>query len=375
MYNKRLWESSHQASVDSILGANKRRVVAKGTGFYNRDRWTARTLWVSLINSVKRYGNDISRYTIQDAVRHANYSGVTDPHLVVAASPDRIPAWLARASVGGNYHEAWHTRYSCRRDLTVDEVWEPLMERWGLLDDWAPYIGAVLTWGNVIEDIRIERWGCKEYPGSPPKMRDLQDLILKMEAEGREASAHRGVAATNDTLSVVMGTFRDLGLGYTSVTQAATLAGYRERSPEGYALVTEGALAPLLERAIHLDKKDDLGHFWLAMEVVAALVTTGTAPPPPPAPPKGPTGGDSPPPPPPPAEGEEEFLPNQGDDDDEEVEPTEAPPSKLPNVAIYKVGDRALYAGIEVEITYAGLPHPQTGEQEITFAPVVKKEV
>ena len=367
MYNKRLWESSHQASVDSILGANKRKVLAKGTGFYNKDRWTARTLWVALVRSVKVYGNLVDRWTVQNAVVDANRTRVEDPHLVVATSPDRIPVWLARASVGGNYHEAWHTRYSCRRDLTVEEVWAPLMERWGLLDDWAPYIGAVLTWGNVIEDIRIERIGCREFPGSPPKMRDLQDLILKMEGEGREASEHRGVVATNDTLSVVMGAFRDLGLGYTSVTQGAALAGYRERSPEGYALVTQGVLAPLLERAIHMTKDDDLGHFWLAMEVVAALVKSGTTPPPPPTEDNAPTTGSSPPPPP---EGPEEFTPNQDEPSDNE-EPVSAPPSKLPNVPIFKVGDRALYSGVSVEVTFAGIPDPKTGEQALQFAPVV----
>ena len=48
MLNGKKWAQSHQASVDAILDGSGTRetrpVSARGEGFYNRDRWTARTL-------------------------------------------------------------------------------------------------------------------------------------------------------------------------------------------------------------------------------------------------------------------------------------------------------------------------------------------
>ena len=116
------WEASTQYSVDSILGAKIREVKVKGSEFYNVDRWTARTLWAQIVESIKVYGNALDEWTVRDAVRTANCTNVNDPHLVVASSPDRVPPWLMRASVGGAYHEAWHTEWSCRRDLSFTEA-------------------------------------------------------------------------------------------------------------------------------------------------------------------------------------------------------------------------------------------------------------
>lgn len=363
-YNGTQWATSHQASVDAILGAGVRKVTARGTMFYNRDRWTARTLFASLCRSVEAYGNDFTKEMVEDAVAAANASGCTDPGIVVATTPDRIPSWLARASIGGNYHEAWHYEFSCRRDLSVEEIWGPLEERWGLLDDWSSYINAVLTWGNLIEDIRIERCGCAKYPGSPSKMADLQNLILKMEEEGREVSEHRGSSA-NEDMSVVMGAFRDLGLGYSTPRQNAVLQAYAKRSPEGWALVTEGELKPLLDRAIALTAEDDLGHWWLAMEVVAILVRLGRQHAPQSSPEHEAGAGEGQPDPqssPP-----QDLTPTTGNDGEGDGEGIAVP------FPIFKVGDRAKVTagpliGQEVEVVFAGLADPETGKQALRYA-------
>ena len=357
------WAASHQASVDAILdgspGREKRPVSARGEQFYNRDRWTARSLWSKLIQSL-RYGNSLTRDMVDNAVRHANWVDIQKPEIVVASVPDRVPAWLARASIGGNYHEAWHTERSCRRDLTTHEVWTPLQKRWALLpeDVWPKYLGAVLTWSNIIEDIRIERWGCAKYPGAPDKMADLQDLILKMEEEGREAAGHKGLPQ-NEDMAVIMGAFRDLGLGYQSERQLAMLDTYQQRSPAGWNLVTKGALKPLLDASIALDEYDDLASFWLAMEVVAILHTVAQPPEE-----QAPEGGG-------------QGQPQQTDDYSEVAPPEEGDDSgqgvKTP-FPIFKVGDRAKpktgpYRGKVVEVTFAGLPD-KDGRQALKFAVV-----
>ena len=352
----RKWIGAAQASVDSILGEDTCKVSARGTGFYNKDRWTARVLFAKLAESI-RYGNTFGDQMVSNAVCLANSTHVGNREIVIAAVPDRIPAWLARSSVGGRYHEAWHRVYSCTRDLSFEEVMEPLRQRWDLVDDWTGLVNAVLTWGNIIEDIKIERWGCREYPGSQDKMEDLQDLILVMESEGREASEHRGLPS-NDDMAVVMGAYRDLGLGYTTEKQEAALKGYQTRSPAGWRLVTEGPLKPLLDRAINMAREDDLGHWWLAMEIVAVLANHGKPQ------------DQQAPQPPPSGDGDGEGPPGPPSDDDSEGKGK----GKAPKFPLFKVGDRAkakrgAHRGKIVEVTFAG-PPDDDGRQSLKFAPV-----
>lgn len=352
----RKWIGAAQASVDSILGEDTCKVSARGTGFYNKDRWTARVLFAKLAESI-RYGNTFGDQMVGNAVYLANSTHVGTREIVIASVPDRIPAWLARSSVGGRYHEAWHRVYSCTRDLSFEEVMEPLRQRWDLVDDWTGLVNAVLTWGNIIEDIKIERWGCREYPGSQDKMEDLQDLILVMESEGREASEHRGLPS-NDDMAVVMGAYRDLGLGYTTEKQEAALKGYQTRSPAGWRLVTEGPLKPLLDRAINMAREDDLGHWWLAMEIVAVLANHGKPQ------------DQQAPQPPPSGDGDGEGPPGPPSDDDSEGKGK----GKAPKFPLFKVGDRAkakrgAHRGKIVEVTFAG-PPDDDGRQSLKFAPV-----
>lgn len=366
MLNGKKWAQSHQASVDAILdgseGREKRTVSARGEGFFNRDRWTARTLWSKLCQSV-RYGNSLTRDMVEDALWYANRPLGSTPEIVVAEVPDRVPAWLARSSIGGNYHEAWHTEWSCRRDLTVADVWGPLSKRWALVpeSDWPKFIGAVLTWSNIIEDIRIERLGCAKYPGSPDKMADLQDLILLQEEKGREASGHRAVSK-NEDMSVIMGAFRDLGLGYQSERQLAVLEAYQQRSPAGWNLVTQGALKPLLDRSIALDEYDDLGSFWIALEVVAVLREALLAAQDEQPPESGPEG--------------QPGQPGQQPDDYSEVGPPDDSDEgngggvETP-FQLFKVGDRARKRdGTLVEVTFAGLPD-KNGRQALKWQAVL----
>jgi len=348
-------------------------VRSQGTMFYNKDNWTARSFaaamceWAKLNPDKTPTQGDVQMWIDKRVSAHtADYY---ERGINIAATPDDLPRGLAMALVGGGYHEAWHTRYSCRRQLTLNELWPMVEKLWALVpydpakgrNGWAGLTSYLLDWGNIIEDIRIERCGCKEYPGSPAKMGELQDLILKMEEEGRSVSEHRGVPV-NDDLSVVTGTFRDLGLGYTTSAQMKALSDYQKRSIEGYKFVTEGPLKPLLDRAIHMKADDDLGHLWLAMEVIAAIVEASPA-----------TQGEAPPPP-------------DGPGPTNPTPPTQKPQPVRPGESsggggggggktyyLYQVGDRCTlkggpHKGREVEIVWAGLPDEVTGKQELKYS-------
>ncbi len=397
------WRNTHQATVNSVLSADPkspkyRKVKSLGSQFVNVDCWYARSFgaalceWARINKEVLPTRQDIDNWLYSSSWKadNANYErGIT-----IAETPDDLPRGLAMALVGGAYHEAWHTEYSRRTRLTREDVWPRVQELWGLIP-WAPEKGyrgwsrlteSLLTWSNIIEDIRIERIGCREYPGAPEKMEALQDLILQMEIKGQAAEGHRKMDNSSEHLSVVMGAFRDLGLGYQTSLQRQVLEKYQVRSMDGWKLVTEGKLRPLLDRAIALDKKDDMESLWLAMEILAVLAEMAA-----PAAAKkwaeeqkaqaeakkkeakeqeekeknsSPAKKDPP-------RVVEQADATQDASDASDGQPSESVVSKLP--PIFKVGDRIKirrgpYAGREAEITHASLPDPQTGVQSLQYA-------
>ncbi len=272
------WRAAHQYTVDGVLGAGVRKVASFGTRFFNMDTWTARTLVKGLVEWAQKHpGQKPTKFDIEKWVYDANNVKIDKKQIVIASTPDELPLGMAMALVGGGYHEAWHTLRSRRTPIRLDEVLDPILSRWDSIPDWSGLGNALLTWGNIIEDIRIERLGCKQFPGSPMKMEELQDLILTQEAEGR-AKAKKAKVQINENLATVNGAFRDLGLGYDTSLQRMAYRHYEKVSPVGFALVKNGPLTPLLEKAIGLTAKQDLDHLWLAMDVIAVLVAASQPP-------------------------------------------------------------------------------------------------
>jgi hypothetical protein len=227
---------------------------------------------------------------------------------------------------------------------------------WGLLTE------QILTWGNLIEDIRIERVMCREFPGAREKLESLQDLILLQEGQGNAGEGHKTLP--KDDLRVVMGSFRDLGLGYQTSLQRAALEEYQTASPAAYRLVAEGDLKPLLDRAITMTKDDDLGHWWLALEVIAVLVKANQTSNQPPQDQKPQDQQDQ-------GQGQK---PQDQKPQDQKPQDQKSQDQKQPKV--WKVGDRAMcksgrLAGKKVQVIFAGLPE-HDGRQEVRFAEVVE---
>lgn len=358
MLSGQLWRATHQATVDAILGAGVRSVRSQGDAFYNVDDWVARGFGAALCQWAElNPGRTPTRNDIADWVVNANQTHVLRKEIVIAATPDELPVGLAHALVGGGYHEAWHTKYSRTMPLHIDEVYGPVMALWGLipydptkgLTGWKGLTGALLTWSNIVEDIIIERNGCREFPGALEKMEALQDLILMQEQEGRQKAAeHRGrIGDAQSALSVISGAFRDVGLGYKTEDQYLAIEGYKAQDRAAYDFVDVGPLRPFLDQAINAEPGNGLTSLWLAMSIVAAIANTAVAPPPPPQ--KGQKGGQP--------------QPGGGGG---------GGGGGGKNKQVWKAGDRAKlktgpHAGREVEVTLAGLPDDK-GVQQLEFA-------
>jgi len=356
------WARTHQLSVDAVLtpaGHKSVPVVSKGSNFSNRANWTARSFMSSICEWLRLNRNrKPSEYDIRGMLDRANYAYVPE-QITIASTPGDINRGTALALVGGAYHEALHSIMSCKRNLSAEEILVPFYERFDLIPDWSRLTGPLLMWGNIIEDIRIERRGNEKFPGMKRKLEELQDFVLRMEEQGREANAHRNTG-TNDELSVICGTFRDLGLGYKTPLTKKVLAGYKERSEEAFNFVVTGQLKDLLHKAINLSATDDLGHMWLAMDVVACLVNANKTAKEEPKPEGENSGGQGGPP-------QEVDQADAYDDEGEEGEGVKVTSKKPP---IFKVGDKATlkvgdYKGRTVVVTLAGLPDKVTGVQEL----------
>jgi len=245
------YQKSHQDSVNAILGSvNAPPVTSDGDSFYNVAQWTA----LELINVIAK-GKKISKVVP---------SGVSNK-IVIAKTPDKLPLGVAYALTGGAYHEAFHSYYDRQGPMTQEElkaIRSKLKER-----PWASTLARiqkpkVLTWHNVIADIRIERLGCQEFPGVQAKMEILADFVCEREAH------HYDRFQAADWLML---TFRDLGKGYRSPGVLKALAEYQRRAPDVWDMVTKGALKPLLDQSIALTREDHFEAVLLALDLLHTL--------------------------------------------------------------------------------------------------------
>lgn len=352
------WIASHKRAVEGVLtplGLVAPQVISKGSQFYNRDNWTARSLMGAFGQYVKyNMSNTLSDGDIRYLCEVANRKQVHDWDrlIAIAQTPDLVDDFMGDVLQGGAYHEALHTAYSCRRLIAPVEVKTELNKRLPLLsvEKWKLYIPLILQWGNIIEDIRIERCGCRAYRGLHRKLVALQDFVLKMEKDSRSTNAHRTISEGQGKVAVITGTFRDLGLGYQSNLQMQVLQGYRNQDAEAFDMVNRGELRPILDKVIALKPEDDLDHLWLAMDIVLALEGLYDQAQ------QGGQGeqGDS----------QEQGQPQQGEASDMgEGGEGQGQSSDLP--PIFKVGDMATMNGKKVRVTWAGVPDQKTGVQPL----------
>lgn len=274
-----------QASVDAILAPMgiHRPVVSKGDRFTNVDAWTGEAFAHLLCEFFSKSPTTLpDRDALHEILAQANSIKVPNPRITVARMPDNPSPQMVLAIIGGGYHEAWHTKYSKRTPVTVNEAHVILeearrvLEVGGVFD--AKLRGLTLTLHHLIEDIRIERRGNEEFPGALQPMCDLQDFILTLEAASRVK--HR-TGVSKNARSVLLCCFRDLGLDYDTPLARETLKEYKAAAPQVIPLLAPGGLlVPLLREAQELSRDDAMGSLRVALRIVATLCQASKARPP-----------------------------------------------------------------------------------------------
>ena len=133
MLDANRFKATHRSTVVAILGAEAPPVTSKGDRFFNIDRWTARAVVAAMCAwAGNNPGVKPSRRDVEGWVAEGNADPAVAREIVIAETPvgDALTHRVAMALVGGGYHEAFHTKYSCRRGLSVDEVSAIVLPRW-----------------------------------------------------------------------------------------------------------------------------------------------------------------------------------------------------------------------------------------------------
>mgnify|MGYP001068195011 CR=1 FL=1 len=276
----RRYQLAVQGAVDAILMPMgiTRRVVCRGTRFFNVDAWPWLAFCEHLCEQLsKAPKRGINEPQLHKLIKKANSVRCAKPYIQVAAIPEQVTTRVALAIIGGGYHEAWHTKYSKRGRVRAKEVTcllrilDAVIEEGGEWD--AKLRGLLLTLQHLVEDIRIERCGNQEFPGALQPMRDLQDFILDQEKKSRENSSKAlNSTASSNARSILFCCMRDLGLGYNTEKAREAIEFYKETSPEAVALCSSGGpLAPLIQEAKTLAPEDEMGSLRVAAEMTLLL--------------------------------------------------------------------------------------------------------
>lgn len=281
--------SAHQDAVDSILVplGLRRKVKSQGDLFRNYDRWTLNFFASQMLSWAEQNpGRFPTRKLVRQWVDYANSATLIDiakqifgskinenlikPVIVIATTPDRLPRRLALALRGGAFHEALHTAYDIRDNITFEEVWPIVTQNWGLVDDWSKYARTVLFWMNEFSDVKNELRGAVDYPGIEKALVAVHDYRIEKEFEEIQKLKKQNKYKPNSH-SFALKTFRYLAFGYNTKVQEKAIAFAYEEDPRAVAYVMHGPLAKFVQLARQQWELPRTAKLDLAMKIVATF--------------------------------------------------------------------------------------------------------
>lgn len=264
--------------IPQSLGLNGVPVFAQGSMFFCTANFTLNKFIVQLCQWAKSHPDGIpSQGHIKRWCAEANRSHFVTGHgeristspqkkIVIQAIPDVLTQRMIMALNGGLLHESAHLLYTYQGRLDWKRMCKMVLPLWGKVKNWGKMQSALLSWTNLIEDIRIERLLRLNYANTMTQLADLQDLILRM--EGHEDGKFEKNAKA---LQVICGSFRDIGLGYNTVLGRKAIASYKKVDEKSFKFVTKGALRPMLLESMNPDQQDGVKTLELALRVVVEI--------------------------------------------------------------------------------------------------------
>lgn len=188
------------------------------------------------------------------------------PKIVIQGIPTEMTTRIVMALNGGLLHESAHLLFTHQANLDWRVMAKLVLPLFPRVKNWGGFTQALLSWTNLIEDIRIERMLRKKFPNVNTQLADLQDLILTM--EGHEDGSF---GAKAKAIQVVCGSFRDIGLGYNTILGRKAIASYKKADPKAFEMVTKGALRPMLLESMTPDENNGIKTLELALRVIVEI--------------------------------------------------------------------------------------------------------
>lgn len=235
------YASLAQHAVNSLLGTRKRRLpvrVLSGNRFYNVDFWPWKILGEEIFKQLQ--ANKGRAWKVQ-SLHKKTASGLQKvidmnitPHIVVGQVPDG-DVRRGSALIGGCYHEAFHNLYSLR-GRSLPTTYDPVLRKiCSLAAEVEAKDGAISLFRDLyqlIEDIRIERVGRKEFPGTYVPLCDLHDYAVEVLEKDTPL----------DPVNVLVGLFRELGKGYRTTALVDKIRRCRTAQPDIAAFFDDGGV-------------------------------------------------------------------------------------------------------------------------------------
>ena len=193
-------------------------IKSEGSSYSNRNAWTMR-FFTHAICTRKMSPSDAKLYA-------DSRIGSVEPQVTIASTPDEVQAQVELYLRGGATHEALHSLLSAL-GLVPDWVVAETEKRMKTFD----YVGLesqLQSMTNIIEDVRIESFGCATFPGARLTLEALADSLYDMETTAR-SSHYQKIETENDRTAFVQSIFfliRDLGFGYQTLKQVKALSEY-----------------------------------------------------------------------------------------------------------------------------------------------------
>lgn len=264
MIDSRRVLTTHKQTVQSILdGEQMIPVNSGGDTFYCVAHYPYR----QLASRLPFQASDLDAAALAAEINCQH----VDPSINIASGAENLSREGFMALVGGGYHEAAHRLYTYQGQISPAQIRKVCKGRLGSVN-WQSRRELLMSWTNIVEDIRIERRLCREFPGALPRMESLQDFILSKEGDDPQRGAN--------PMSMIACIFRDLGFGpYKTQAQKKRLKFYKRVCPPAWELVTNGALAPLLEEAKNSADDDHAAMLRIAMDVIIILNALAPTPP------------------------------------------------------------------------------------------------
>lgn len=264
--------------IPQSLGLGGIPVYAQGQMFYCSANFTLNKFIVALCQWAKQHPDGVpSQGHIKQWVKDANRSHYVTGHgeristspmkkIVIQSIPDVLTPRMVMALNGGLLHESAHLLYTHQDRLDWKRMCRMVLPLWAKVKNWSKMQQALLSWTNLIEDIRIERLLRQNYANTMTQLADLQDLILRM--EGHEDGKFDQNAKA---LQVICGAFRDIGLGYNTVLGRKALQSYKTVDQKAFDFVVKGALTPMLKESMKPDLQDGVKTLELALKVIVEI--------------------------------------------------------------------------------------------------------